>query len=171
MSGFTKQLQEHAKRSDKIIVDIYRDFEIVFRKETGMFGAFSDRFDRESSHKSFAAAKKQVDDFLKAQEQENFVPFKVRRENYSECYDKELIVVGKNKGGSYAARTKDGAYQQITNQDFKRYVISSSIDSQKEIEISSIKDEIILLQKKARELHAQQKTISMYEHLKNRENE
>jgi hypothetical protein len=76
----------------KVLIEHYRGFEISFNSETEEFYFMSDTYDTEAKRKSFSAAKKWIDDFIK--ENNTFKPKEFV------CADgRKITVVGFHKDG------------------------------------------------------------------------
>jgi len=106
----------------KILIENYRGFDIEFDTNCEKFQCVAtDENTKESS--SFAAVKKFVDDYKKANQ--DFSPFWVEftPSGYSSFKDNNLKVIGIRKDGRFVAENKNGIQQQISDYDLNDYML------------------------------------------------
>jgi hypothetical protein len=105
----------------KVKVDNYRGWDISFDTEKENFYAESNEYDREETKKSFAAAKKFIDEFIK--ENLNFKPVWVE-ETANACRNAiKVKLIGIRKDGRFVYEDKKGEKQQMSDWSEKDYIL------------------------------------------------
>lgn len=134
----------------KISIETYRDHEIYFDTEANSFIAITDRWDRQFEKKSFAAAKKEIDDFIKDNLQ--FEPVWVEKESFR-MYgtEKKVKLIGLRKDGMFMY--EDGnEKRQISKYDIKDYFISNKKNEYVYSEIYKMEEKIDIINAEITEL-------------------
>lgn len=105
----------------KVKVENYRGWDISFDTEKENFYAESDEYDRGETKKSFAAAKKFVDDFIK--ENLDFKPVWVEVTANSYRDAKKIKLIGIRKDGRFVYEDEKGEKQQMSDYNEKDYIL------------------------------------------------
>lgn len=106
----------------KVFIENYRGWDILFDTEKETFYAMSDEQDRGEHKKSFASAKKYVDDFIK--ENDQFKPFWVQGIPDGWRDKKPVKVIGIRKDNRFVYESpKDGSQCQMSEWDEKDYML------------------------------------------------
>lgn len=107
----------------KVEIGVYRGWEIFFDTELEVFYVFSDSYDNENRCKSFASAKKYIDDYIK--ENTDFKPFFV--ENDGNIWSKKDVrkIIGLRKDGQFTYEDSKGKKQAFSKYDLERYYLTN----------------------------------------------
>lgn len=120
----------------KVEIEDYRDWTIYFDTIEERFYSVSQRDDTSKENRSYSAAKKAIDDYLK--DNIEFKPFKAMHKGHLEVID----IVGIRKDGRYITE-RNGKKEQLSSYDESRWIVWD--DSYKPIVA-----EILRLQKEQR---------------------
>jgi hypothetical protein len=107
----------------KIQIENYRGWDVLFDTEKETFYAQSDEYDTGTHKKSFASAKKYIDDFIK--DNAEFKPFWVTGNPNAWSGDKKpvkIIGIRKDKRFVYES-SKDGSACQVSEYDENKYML------------------------------------------------
>lgn len=117
----------------RVLIEVYRKWEIFFDTDKEEFYTTSNEYDTEKVKRSYASAKKFIDDYIK--DNETFTPIWVQREDT--IYDRQIKLVGLRKDGAFIYETKDGKKQQLSKYDEGRYFLVDEANDSifKEIEV------------------------------------
>lgn len=147
----------------RVLIENYRGFEIFFDTERERFYCEIDN-EKWDERQSFNAAKKFVDETIKANGA--FKPFDVivKRDEYGE---KRLTIIGVRKDGNFIAKKENGEQMVVSRFDENKYMLD--IDENNEtlgrIAILEAEDEMEhkRMRDKIRELEKQLKIVSLKE--------
>jgi hypothetical protein len=104
----------------KIQIENYRGWDILFDTEKESFYVVSNQFDRDETKKSFASAKKYIDDFIK--ENLKFEPFWIEKPATMWSKAMKVKVIGIRKDKRFVYETKEGV-AQLSEYDEKDYFL------------------------------------------------
>lgn len=105
-------------------VDNYRGWAISFNSDKETFSAYSNNFDAELTKKSFAAVKKEIDEFIK--ENDAFKPFwAIGNPNHYSAEKGKIKIIGIRKDFALVFENEKGEKQQISKYDEVRYMLIS----------------------------------------------
>jgi hypothetical protein len=130
----------------QVLIENYRDWNIYFDTEKEEFYTHSERWDSDKTKRSYASAKKFVDDFIK--ENEKFVPFDIEDLDRSPCSRETIKVVGIRKDGGWVIQKKDSQQERLSQYNEKNY---SLYDAENE----SVWEEIKEVENRQEELRLQ----------------
>lgn len=102
----------------KVLIENYRNHEIYFDTEENTFFSISDIYDRQSEKKSFASAKKEIDDFIK--DNINFKPIIIQN-----MYGEKITLLAIRKDGRFVYEEK-GKKEQFSTYDESNFFLYSS---------------------------------------------
>ena len=138
----------------RVLIETYRGFEISFDPGNEKFWYLSERYDSESSSKSFSAIKKAVDDFIK--ENKDFKPFWIEN-NLTKCYSyQKLKIVGIRKDGAFVFENSKGEKEQLSKHNEDNYIVYNEANDELRTEIAELEDKANALNKEIRALKAKQ---------------
>lgn len=138
----------------RVLIETYRGFEISFDPDDEKFWYLSERYDKESSSKSFTAIKKAVDDFIK--ENKDFKPFWIEN-NLSKGYgSKKLKIIGMRKDGNFVFENSKGEKEQLSKYSESEYILYNEANDELRLEIAELEDKVNALNKEIRALKAKQ---------------
>lgn len=124
--------------TDKIEIENYRGWTIYFDKETDRFYSVSQSDDVDKTSKTFTAAKKAIDDYLK--DNQNFKPFEVMMFSKHRYADFERgIIMGQRKDGRYIIK-KEGKEPEQLHQAYESDWIEHK--SENDSVVDAIKQEL-----------------------------
>jgi hypothetical protein len=138
----------------RVLIETYRGFEISFDPGNEKFWYLSERYDSESSSKSFSAIKKAVDDFIK--ENKDFKPFWIEN-NLTKGYGyQKLKIVGIRKDGAFVFENSKGEKEQLSKHNEDNYIVYNEANDELHTEIAELEDKANALNKEIRALKAKQ---------------
>jgi len=139
----------------RVLIETYRGFEISFDPANEKFWYLSERYDTESSSKSFAAIKKAIDDFIK--ENKDFKPFWIENKLKS-AFGKEakLKVVGIRKDGILIYENSKGEKEQLSKYYESDYLIYNEANNSLRLEIDEKQKEVSVINREIEALKAKQ---------------
>lgn len=105
----------------RIKIENYRGWNISFDTEAESFFAQSDEYDMRQSKKSFASAKKYVDDFIK--ENVHFEPVWVERLGSAHKSSGRVKLIGLRKDRRFIYEDSVGNKQQMSEFEERNYII------------------------------------------------
>ena len=105
----------------RVKVDNYRGWDISFDTEKENFYAESDEYDRSETKKSFASAKKFVDDFIK--ENLDFKPVWIEMPANLYRGAKKVKLIGIRKDGRFIYEDGNGEKQQLSQYSEGDYIL------------------------------------------------
>jgi len=135
----------------RILIENYRGWEIYFDTDKEDFYTVSNEYDTQQTKKSYASAKKYVDDYLK--ENQNFKPIKVQK--MSSIYNPAEVItlIGLRKDGAFMYEDAKGNKHQLSKYSESDYFLVNH-------ENDEIFQELELLYKEEKELTAKIKYAS-----------
>lgn len=124
-------------------IELYRDFDIKLNTDDGAFVAIGSAYDAQSTHSSLKAARKAVDDFIKANV--IFEPFDIYKTggHGGNGMWQAHRVVGIRKDGAFVLE-KDGNRWQLSSYDEKDFSVTPP-DPAKVEQITQLKERINVL--------------------------
>jgi len=138
----------------RVLIETYRGFEISFDPANEKFWYLSERYDAESSSKSFTAIKKAIDDFIK--DNKDFKPFLIEN-NLTKGYGyQKLKIVGIRKDGAFVFENSKGEKEQLSKHNEGNYILYNEANDELRIEIAEYEDKVNALNKEIRALKAKQ---------------
>ena len=117
----------------KFICD-YRGHDINFDTESETF--YVNGHDWQQEKKSFAACKKEVDEYLK--DNAGFEPFFIEPKIGGMWARKKYKVIGRRKDGRFVGENEKGEKEQISDSDRNDYVIKDPLHDPLKVKIKSI---------------------------------
>lgn len=142
-----------------VLIETYRGWEISFNTSTESFYVYSGHYDHEDNKKSFSAAKKFIDDFIK--ENQNFKPFLVQTSPDSYKSKNILRIVGIRKDGIFVYETQSGGKKQLSKYDEKDYIIYDPDNDKYWEQVKDLEKEKSLLDAQIKELKAKITGVSL----------
>lgn len=99
----------------RVLIENYRGWEVKFDTDNENFYTVSNEYDTQQTKKSYASAKKYIDDYIK--ENQNFKPIRVQK--MSSMYNKaeEITLIGLRKDGAFMYEDAKGNKQQLSKYD------------------------------------------------------
>jgi len=139
----------------RVLIETYRGFEISFDPTDEKFWYLSERYDKESSSKSFTAIKKAVDDFIK--ENKDFKPFWIENKLKS-SFGKEakLKIIGIRKDGILVYENEKGEKEQLPKHSEGDYLIYDASNDNLRLEIAELENKVSSIHKEITALKAKQ---------------
>ena len=135
----------------RVLIENYRAWEIYFDTDKEEFYTVSNEYDTQQTKKSYASAKKYIDDYLK--ENQNFKPIKVQKMSSIYSTGEVITLIGLRKDGAFMYEDAKGNKQQLSKYSEDDYFLVNS-------ENDSIFQELELLYKEEKELAAKIKYAS-----------
>jgi hypothetical protein len=137
----------------KVKLTTYRGWDISFDLDSDRFYVVSDEYDQQEDRGSIKAAKKWIDDFIKANSE--FKPFEIQKmESYDSAPTKSVTVIGRRRDGRFLIKEGDKDPEQLSSYNEGGYIIpmaenNDAIDQirSKQKEIKAIQTEIEALKK------------------------
>lgn len=127
-----------------VTIETYRGFEIIFNTESERF-SFSIDEGSWMEKQSYAACKKNIDDYLKANM--DFKPFFARNINGGNTIE----IVGIRKDGRFIKKCKDGKLEQLSDYYIKDYILLEEKNEINFATIASLELQIEEIEKKIKE--------------------
>ena len=109
----------------RALIENYRSWEIHFDTDKEDFYAVSSEYDTQETKRSYAAAKRYIDDYIK--ENNVFKPIKVQKAPSLFSNGEVITLIGIRKDNAFMYEDKNGKKQQLSNYDEKDYFL---VDSQ-----------------------------------------
>ena len=103
------------------LIETYRGWEISFNTESESFYVKSNEFDRGENKKSFSAAKKYIDDFIKDNLQ--FVPIWVQKTS-----GEKIKLIGIRKDKRFVYERRNGSKDQLSDYEEKDYFLVDDVN-------------------------------------------
>jgi hypothetical protein len=148
----------------RVKIENHRGFEISFDPEDEKFWYLSEKYDTESSSKSFAAIKKAIDDFIK--ENKEFKPFWIEN-SLSYLYgDKKLKVVGIRKDGAFIVENERKEKKQLSKHSEGGYILYNEANDKIRLDIAELESKLFELQKEIKEMRLKQVGMPLEEYKK-----
>lgn len=135
----------------RVLIENYRAWEIYFDTDKEEFYTVSNEYDTQQTKKSYASAKKYIDDYLK--ENQNFKPIKVQKMSSIYSVGEVITLIGLRKDGAFMYEDGKGNKQQLSKYNESDYFLVNS-------ENDPIFQELELLYKEEKELAAKIKYAS-----------
>jgi len=131
----------------KIEIEEYRGWTIYFDTVGEKFYSVSNIEDLDKTTKSFASAKKAIDDYLK--DNANFKPFQVEYWRWNDGPEKTVTVVGKTKDGRYMIENKEEEKSIVSKYDNDKYVFPNEANKEPITKIKELRRQVNELDKQA----------------------
>jgi hypothetical protein len=96
----------------RVLIENYRSWEIYFDTDNEEFHTVSNEYDTQQTKKSYASAKKYIDDYLK--ENQNFKPIKVQKMSSIYSSAEFITLIGLRKDGAFMYEDSKGNKQQLS---------------------------------------------------------
>lgn len=128
----------------RVLIENYRGWDIYFDTEKEEFYTVSNEYDNEQNKRSFASAKKYIDDYIK--QNSEFKPFKAT--SMPTFYDdsKEITIVGIRKDGAFMFEDNKGERQQLSKYSEGDYFLVNEENNVHFEQIKSLREGIKELQ-------------------------
>lgn len=114
----------------RVLIETYRTFAIYFDSDSEVFYTLSDRWDHETSKKSFSSVKNYIDDYIK--DNLDFKPIYIQHKTTGD----KIKLIGLRKDGRFIKEV-DGKKVQLSEYDEKYYTL---VNPNNEIFFENIKD-------------------------------
>ena len=126
----------------RVIIEKYRDWEIFFDTDSENFYTVSSKYDRQETKRSYASAKKTIDDYIK--DNSVFKPVKVQR--MASIYNPAEVItlIGVRKDKAFMYEDKDGNKRQLPEHNERDYFL---VDSKNDIYFKQIEELTIRMKK------------------------
>lgn len=108
-------------------IEEYRGWDIYFNTDNETFCAQSFEYDRSETKKSFASAKKHIDDFIK--ENLEFKPIWIEVPESIHRRRSKIKLIGIRKDGRFVYEDKDGNKEQLLGYDEKDYILCNEANN------------------------------------------
>ena len=136
----------------RVLIENYRGWEITFDTEKETFIAVSSDHDTQETKRSYPAAKKYIDDFIK--ENVNFTPVKVMQMPYYNGITNVITLVGIRKDKAFMYEDEKGNKAQLSTYYERDYFLVNPDNEPFFKEIKEIDEQIEALEKKREEVKA-----------------
>lgn len=105
----------------RVLIENYRGWEVKFDTDNENFYTVSNEYDTQQTKKSYASAKKYIDDYIK--ENQNFKPIRVQK--MSSMYNKaeEITLIGLRKDGAFMYEDAKGNKQQLSKYEEESFFL------------------------------------------------
>ena len=134
----------------KVLIEEYRGWEINFDTDREGFYLSSERYDKEDTKRSYAAAKKFIDEYIK--QNEKFVPFYVVTIPSSYKSKVTRKIIGIRKDGRFVYEDDNGKKHQLSEYDEKDYMLINEVNESLFKELDELEKEISVLHECKKEL-------------------
>jgi len=133
----------------RVLIETYRDWNIYFDTDKEEFYTHSESWDSDKTKRTYAAAKKFVDDFIK--DNETFVPFEVENLGMIPSSREIIRIVGIRKDGGWMMQKSGKEPERLSQYYEKDYCLYTPDNEPIWREIKEIEDkqEELRLQKNA----------------------
>ena len=135
----------------RVLIENYRGWELMFDTSSEDFYIMSNDYDTQQTKKSYASAKKHIDDYIK--ENQNFKPIKVQKTSSIYNSAEVITLIGLRKDGAFMYEDVKGNKKQLSKYDESDYFLLNP-------ENDAIFQELELLYKEEKELTAKIKYAS-----------
>lgn len=153
----------------KVKIEDYRGWEITFDTEDEVFNVFSDYNDTESNKKSYASAKKYIDDFIK--DNSTFKPINIICNANSYHGKSNITLTGVRKDGKFTYE-ENGKKCIFSTYDEDRYILDleENQEAQKELDafILEMEKQNKLNRERRNAIESKIKVITLKEYKKNK---
>jgi hypothetical protein len=149
----------------RVLIETYRGFEISFDSSNEKFWYLSERYDTESSSKSFAAIKKGVDDFIK--DNKDFKPFWIENDLNKNYGYKKLKIIGIRKDGAFVFENSKGEKEQLSKHIESDYILYNEANDELRVDIAELENKVTELNKEIRALKSKQIGTPLIEYKQN----
>lgn len=105
----------------RILIEVYRKWEIFFDTEKEEFYTVSNEFDTDKTKRSFASTKKYIDDYIK--ENQEFKPVWVQNERNSFDKERKVKLIGIRKDGAFMCEDVNGNKSQFSKYNESDYFL------------------------------------------------
>lgn len=146
----------------RTLIETYRGWEIYFDTEKENFYAISNEYDRDEIKKSFASAKKYIDDYFKANV--SFKPVRIQKmpNNYS-GRDSVITLIGIRKDEAFMYEDSRGEKRQLSKYDEDSYFVVDIENDQYFLQIAEVEDKIKVLEKEIKSIESKVKRVGIEE--------
>jgi hypothetical protein len=110
----------------RVLIENYRSWEIYFDTDKEEFYTVSSEYDTQQTKKSYASAKKYIDDYLK--ENQNFKPIKVQKMISINSSSEVITLIGLRKDGAFMYEDAKGNKQQLTKYNEPDFFMVNSLN-------------------------------------------
>lgn len=129
----------------RVLIETYRKWDIYFDTDEEGFYSHSDHYDREEKKRSYAAAKKSIDDYIK--ENAVFKPIMVQRlpDGWNRDNGAIIKLIGIRKDKAFMFENSKGEKRQMSSWDEEKYFLvnpDNDVHFQKIIELEAEKARI-----------------------------
>ena len=119
----------------RVIIEKYRDWEIFFDTDSENFYTVSSKYDRQETKRSYASAKKTIDDYIK--DNSVFKPVKVQRMSSLYSPAEVITLIGIRKDNAFMYEDKDGNKRLLSEHTERDYFL---VDSKNDIYFEQIEE-------------------------------
>ena len=117
----------------RVLIENYRAWEIYFDTDKEEFYTVSNEYDKQETKRSYATAKKYIDDYIK--ENNVFKPIKVQKMPSMFSEGETITLIGIRKDKAFMYEDKDGKKQQLGSYSESDYFI---VDSKNDVHFNRI---------------------------------
>lgn len=141
-------------REMKVLIETYRGWEISFDTEKEEFYCLSNEYDNDKTKKSYASAKKYIDDYIKDNQEFKPVRFMQYYRNFY-SNDKYITLVGIRKDGAFIQENENGEKSQLSKYNESDYFMVNSANNPILEELSKLDEQEKAITEKQKELRNQ----------------
>jgi hypothetical protein len=138
----------------RVLIENYRSWEICFDTDKEDFYTVSNEYDRQETKRSYASAKKYIDDYIK--ENNVFKPIKVQKMPSMFSGGEVITLIGIRKDKAFMYEDKDGKKQQLSGYNESDYFI---VDSKNDVHFKRIAELAVERKKIDAELKEIEKSV------------
>lgn len=117
----------------RVLIENYRSWEIYFDTDKEDFYTVSNEYDKQETKRSYASAKKYIDDYIK--ENNVFKPIKVQKMPSMFSEGETITLIGIRKDKAFMYEDKDGKKQQLSSYNESDYFV---VDTKNDVHFKRI---------------------------------
>lgn len=110
----------------RVLIENYRGWEIHFDTDKEEFYTISNEYDTDKTKKSYTAAKKFIDDYIK--ENSEFKPIKVETHPSHHNNREVITLIGIRKDGAFMYEDEKGQKKQLSTYNEKDYFLQNHLN-------------------------------------------
>ena len=138
----------------RVLIENYKSWEIYFDTDKEDFYTVSNEYDKQETKRSYASAKKYIDDYIK--ENNVFKPIKVQKMPSMFSDGEVITLIGIRKDKAFMYEDKDGNKRQLSGYNESDYFI---VDSKNDVHFKRIAELAVERKKIDAELKEIEKSV------------
>ena len=138
----------------RVLIENYKSWEIYFDTDKEDFYTVSNEYDKQETKRSYASAKKYIDDYIK--ENNVFKPIKVQKMPSMFSDGEVITLIGIRKKKAFMYEDKDGNKRQLSGYNESDYFI---VDSKNDVHFKRIAELAVERKKIDAELKEIEKSV------------